>query len=311
MQSTQQAIADSKRAADLANSLAPGSPAAYQAMQDYNETRRLAEQARITNNPYVTMQAVETSQRSVNHVNNVVTGRTPNTYSPYDSHGNVYSYYNSSYDTGYIPSPDAPRIKDVDAGNLENCGKGMEEESQTPLLKQSTLEKITSFIKEYVLGASASVKSTQDLESKMKLDLFVLQVTSGVRETITFEEAGDSSKFLSVYANEDVLHPVVSSNAGVKINLFDLTLGANLAVDDISVSVSAKDGDMSSGFAVKINLSEIKVGIESTTTYTSTNENSGYAITDYVNSSITGAGIAAAIMFVLSGGAVVPMPEPA
>ena len=147
MQSTQQAIADSKRAADLANSLAPGSPAAYQAMRDYNETRRLAEQARITNNPYVARQAVETSQRSVNHVNNVVTGRTPNTYSPYDSHGNVYSYYNSSYDTGHIPSPNAPRIMDVDAANLENCGKGEENSNQFLNFTQNAWEKVKNWAK--------------------------------------------------------------------------------------------------------------------------------------------------------------------
>ena len=115
---------------------------AYQAMRDYNETRRLAEQARITNNPYVAMQAVETSQRSVNHVNNVVTGRTPNTYSPYDSHGNVYSYYNSSYDTGYIPSPNAPRIKDVEAERLEFCEKEKENKDKTPTLTQQALEKL-------------------------------------------------------------------------------------------------------------------------------------------------------------------------
>ena len=71
---------------------------------------------------------MQTSQASVNYVNNVVTGRAPNTYSPYDSHGNVYSYYNSSYDTGKIPTPDAPRIEDVDAASVYYCEKGKEKQ---------------------------------------------------------------------------------------------------------------------------------------------------------------------------------------
>ena len=69
---------------------------------------------------------MQATASTVNYVNNVVTGRAPNTYSPYDAHGNVYSYYNSSYDTGKIPTPDAPRIEDVDAASVYYCEKGKE-----------------------------------------------------------------------------------------------------------------------------------------------------------------------------------------
>ena len=72
------------------------SPATYRATQAYYETQRLAAQAMASHNTQAGIKAVQTSQASVNYVNNVVTGRAPNTYSPYDSHGNVYSYYNSS-----------------------------------------------------------------------------------------------------------------------------------------------------------------------------------------------------------------------
>ena len=96
-----------------------------------------------SHNTQAGIKAVQTSQASVNYVNNVVTGWAPNTYSPYDSHGNVYSYYNSSYDTGKIPSPDAPRIKDVDAGNLEYCEKGKEKKSNQFLnFTQNAWEKL-------------------------------------------------------------------------------------------------------------------------------------------------------------------------
>ena len=102
------------------------SPAAYRATQAYYETQRLAVQAMASHNTQAGIKAVQTSQASVNCVNNVVTGRAPNTYSPYDSHGNVYSYYNSSYDTGKIPTPDAPRIEDVDAASVYYCDKNEE-----------------------------------------------------------------------------------------------------------------------------------------------------------------------------------------
>ena len=116
------------------------SPAAYRATQAYYETQRLAAQAVASHNTQAGIKAVQTSQASVNYVNNVVTGRAPNTYSPYDAHGNVYSYYNSSYDTGKIPSPDAPRIEDIDAASVYYCEKGKEGNSQTVRLTQQDVQ---------------------------------------------------------------------------------------------------------------------------------------------------------------------------
>ena len=120
-QATTNAVAEARRAAELANKVAPGSPAAYRATQAYYETQRLAAQANASRNTQAARQAAQTAQASSSYVNNVAAGRAPNTYSPYDSNGNVYSYYNSSYDTGKIPSPDSPRVKDVDPGNVEYC----------------------------------------------------------------------------------------------------------------------------------------------------------------------------------------------
>ena len=106
-----QAIADARKAADYMNATAPGSPAARQATQAYMETMRLASMANSSNNPNIARQAYQTSQFSVNRVNNVATGRLPNTYMPYDSSGNATSYYNSSRQAGKTPSPDAPRVR--------------------------------------------------------------------------------------------------------------------------------------------------------------------------------------------------------
>ena len=156
VRATSQAISDARRVADIANSQAPGSPAAYRATQAYYETQRLAAQAMASHNTQAGIKAVQTSQASVNYVNNVVTGRAPNTYSPYDSHGNVYSYYNSSYDTGKIPSPDAPRIEDIDADSVFYCGNTLKDATGLSL-EQSSLESFLRFAGDIVLGASNSV----------------------------------------------------------------------------------------------------------------------------------------------------------
>ena len=120
-QSTAQAVADARKAADYMNATAPGSPAAQQATRAYMETQRLASMANATHDPNIARQAVQASQASVNHTNNVATGRSPNTYSPYNSNGNATSYFNSSYQSGKAPSPDAPRIEDVTADSVYYC----------------------------------------------------------------------------------------------------------------------------------------------------------------------------------------------
>ena len=143
MHAASSARSDSKRALDYINSVAPGSPAAYRMAREYEEVQRLAAQVNATHNPELTRRMLQTSHEMVSFTNSVATGRVSssyNSYSAYDSNGNATSYYNSNYDTGYIPSPDAPRIWDVDAANLENCGKEEKGNSQTVRLTQQDVQ---------------------------------------------------------------------------------------------------------------------------------------------------------------------------
>ena len=94
-----------------------------QAMQAYQETVWLASMANSSNNPNIARQAYDTSQFAVNRANNVATGRLPNTYTPYDSNGNPYSYFNSSRQAGKTPSPDAPRVEDVSGDATYYCDR--------------------------------------------------------------------------------------------------------------------------------------------------------------------------------------------
>lgn len=79
--------------------------------------------ANSSNNPNIARQAYDTSQFAVNRANNVATGRLPNTYTPYDSNGNAYSYFNSSRQAGKTPSPDAPRVEDVSGDATYYCDR--------------------------------------------------------------------------------------------------------------------------------------------------------------------------------------------
>ena len=113
--------------------------------REYEEVQRLAAQVNATHNPELTRRMLQTSHEMVSFTNSVATGRVSssyNSYSAYDSNGNATSYYNSSYDTGYIPSPNAPRIKDVEAERLEFCEKEKENKDKTPTLTQQALEKL-------------------------------------------------------------------------------------------------------------------------------------------------------------------------
>ena len=97
------------------------------------ETQCLATMANATHDPNIARQAVQASQASVNHTNNVATGRSPNTYSPYNSNGNATSYFNSSYQSGKAPSPDAPRIEDVTADSVYYCS------TNKPIVSEKTM----------------------------------------------------------------------------------------------------------------------------------------------------------------------------
>lgn len=79
--------------------------------------------AKTTHDPNIAYNVTRTAQASVNRANNVATGRLPNTYTPYDSNGNPYSYFNSNRQTGKTPSPDAPRVEDVSGEAAYYCDK--------------------------------------------------------------------------------------------------------------------------------------------------------------------------------------------
>lgn len=79
--------------------------------------------AKTTHDTNIAYNVTRTAQASVNHVNNVATGRSPNAYAPYDINGNATSYYNSNRQVGKTPSPDAPRVEDVSGSDVYYCNR--------------------------------------------------------------------------------------------------------------------------------------------------------------------------------------------
>ena len=128
---------------------------------------------------------------------------------------------------------------------------------------------------------------------------------------MTILKNGDSSKPISVYANGDVTNPALRSNAGLKINIGKFNISLNLGLENISVGVSVDEGEKAAGYYIKANLSTLKIGFEQTISKTERNETSSYTMTEFSNYSVTGIGIALVVMYLLSGGQMVPSPAPA
>lgn len=164
---------------------------------------------------------MQTSQASVNYVNNVVTGRAPNTYSPYDSHGNVYSYYNSSYDTGKIPSPDAPRIRDVDADSIHDCESSPKETK--PALTQTKFDAVIHSLLDGLLGAGNSAGRN------------ILDLSSGIAKLITPQKA----YYIDSRA-DDLKEKLESSTRGLA--MFDSSYDAELLIGDVATVIAEYAG---------------------------------------------------------------------
>ena len=109
------------------------------------ETVRQGTIAKTTHDPNIAYNVTRTAQASVNHVNNVATGRSPNAYAPYDINGNATSYYNSSRQEGKTPSPDVPRVEDV-SGDVQFCNAENEKGTIVIVTDRETLHKYNLYM---------------------------------------------------------------------------------------------------------------------------------------------------------------------
>ena len=113
-------------------------------------------------------------------------------------------------------------------------------------------------------GADMSFSSTSTLEQKVTASMAPISVRTGVKN-ITSVSGPNSSKPVCVYYNVEVSNIYKSSTVGIKINInklkFDLSLGRN----NVGISGSYMDGDMSNGWALRLNPSMCRIEIENYT----------------------------------------------
>lgn len=146
--------------------------------------------------------------------------------------------------------------------------------------------KISRFIKS-MFGFGYSKVTRQYTRPPVELIAFPLNwlvtVQNGTYETETLSRHGDSSKFISGFIEHRVDKPFLSS-AGAKINIAGFSLSDTLGFNNSGLSLSYSDGYTTFSTALSINLTELKIGCEtSITTMKSENVNK----TEYSNSSIT------------------------
>ena len=122
------------------------------------------------------------------------------------------------------------------------------------------------------------------------------------KEPLRFQQ-GDFSKPIVVFADYNSNNPFFSS-AGIRTNIDGSTTIINLSLDNIGIYKSIKNGNSTNSFGVKLNLSELKLGFEATTT---TPTRGGYNQNSYMNVSINGWPIVA-IYYLLTTGQYIGSP---
>ena len=137
-------------------------------------------------------------------------------------------------------------------------------------------------------------------------DPLPITLKMGSKTSTTTYSAGDSAKPILVYAQGRSDDYLVSS-VGLNINVSDFRLNISLGLDNIGISGSIKDGNKTDSLGLKADLSQWKVGIEGASTI---EWDANRSTTDYVNGSISGWAIAAAIIFSRTG-QFIPSPQKA
>ena len=156
-----------------------------------------------------------------------------------------------------------------------------------------------------IFGAGSSTTATivKD-EIAIIPDPWPITVKSETKTTETISKHGNSKKPISVYSDYNANHPIKSSSAGLKFNIKDFSVKINLAIDNISISSSIENGNTTNSLGLKVNLSELKLGVESSTSikWDETTD------TENVNISANAWAIAAVYVF-LKTGQTAPSPE--
>ena len=153
-------------------------------------------------------------------------------------------------------------------------------------------------------GAGSSTVSEFKIERAIIPDPSPIVIKTGTKTSTTVSEYGDSSKPISVYATRNLEHPIKSSSAGLNLNIYNFTLDVSIGLDNIGISGSLTSGDSTDSFGLGINLAELKVGFDTSTTV---KWDANTSQSTFTSVDINGWAIVAGIVFATTGN---PVPSP-
>ena len=153
-------------------------------------------------------------------------------------------------------------------------------------------------------GAGRKVSSTiSKVEHQYVPDPWPITVKVGSKITQTVYKSNNYSKSVTAYIDSDIMAPM-SSTAGLKVNFENVSLKINVGLDDIGIYGSFTKGNTTNSLGLKVNVSELKVGFECSTSVEWDKYNTE---TSYANVSVSGWALAMLYCFVTTGQ---PAPSP-
>ena len=122
--------------------------------------------------------------------------------------------------------------------------------------------------------------------------LGILNATQGFRETITVGSSGSSNGAYIAYFNQR-LDNLLKSSGGIKIGGPDINISVNIGFENLGITGSIRDGNVTSYYSIVANISKLSVGYEFGTTVQMVD---GITMTEYTNVSISGPQALAAVV---------------
>ncbi len=162
----------------------------------------------------------------------------------------------------------------------------------------SFFKKVGNFLKN-TFGAGCSIEHHVNKEREIVPNPinYVVSVKKGTNSTTTISEQGDISKPVSVYVKGRTDNPVLSS-AGLKCNIKDFSVDISLGLDNIGITGSYTNNNLTNSFGLKVDVTQFKVGFEFSSIVS---DGQNLSVSDYTNVSISGYVIIVALVVLATG----------
>ena len=148
-------------------------------------------------------------------------------------------------------------------------------------------------------GSEYILSNVYQYQENYNLIFFTIAV--GNRNTFTLLRQGDTSNPLTIYFNQRSDNQLLSS-AGIKASVGNLSANFSVGLDNIGVTASNTNDDVTSYFSAKVDLTKLTIGIEWGITGP---EIGGVTETSYYNVGVTPQNVLAILAAAFGGAGVV------